>query len=167
MKKKFTANWQDKDIPVVIETGDSSVLRVDVDGTALELDVVCTAPNRYSVLKDGQVFDVIFSGQGDSVTATVAGKTVNFTLEDEKTRRRLDHGGHQGHAGGKITSPMPGKVVKVLVKAGQAVKNGDGLVVVEAMKMENEFKAHADGVIKAVHVKAGDTVEGGQMLLEM
>lgn len=167
MKKKFTANWQGDDVPVVIETDGTAVLKVEVNGVNSLLNVVCTAPNRYSVIKDSKVFDVIFSGQGDSVTATVAGKTVSFTLEDEKTKRRLDHGGHQGHAGGKVMSPMPGKVVKVLVKAGQAVKNGDGLVVVEAMKMENEFKAHADGVIKAVHVKAGDTVEGGQMLLEM
>lgn len=167
MKKKFTANWQGDDVPVVIETDGTAALKVEVNGASSVLDVVCTAPNRYSVLKDGQVFDVIFSGQGDSVTATVAGKTVNFTLEDEKTRRRLEHGGHQGHAGGRVISPMPGKVVKVLVKVGQDVKNGDGLVVVEAMKMENEFKAHADGVVKAVHVNAGDTVEGGQVLLEM
>lgn len=174
MKKQFIANWQGEEMPVTIDTGQGGeagphvpALLVRCGEKRVILDVARTAPNRYLVLHEGQVHDLVFSHHQDDVTASVAGGVITFGIEDEKARRRVGHAGPQGAKGGKIVSPMPGKVVKVLVKAGQTVKNGEGLVVVEAMKMENEFKAHANGIVKTVHVKTGDTVEGGQILLEM
>jgi pyruvate carboxylase subunit B len=62
---------------------------------------------------------------------------------------------------------MPGLVVRVLVEAGQMVVAGGGLVVLEAMKMENELRAAGPGIVRAVHVRAGGTVEKGQMLVEL
>ncbi len=66
-----------------------------------------------------------------------------------------------------ITCPMPGTIVDIKVKAGDAVKTGDVLVVFEAMKMENEIQAAADGTVAAVYVNKGDSVESGQVLLAM
>ena len=66
-----------------------------------------------------------------------------------------------------MTCPMPGTIVDVKVKAGDAVKAGDVLVVFEAMKMENEIQAAADGTVAAVYVNKGDSVESGQVLLAM
>ena len=63
-----------------------------------------------------------------------------------------------------IDSPMPGKVIKILAKEGEEVKRGQGVIVVEAMKMENELKAPKDGVIKEIKVKEGDAVEAGARL---
>ncbi|AFL96001.1 pyruvate carboxylase subunit B [Thermococcus cleftensis] len=68
---------------------------------------------------------------------------------------------------GVVTAPMPGKILRILVKEGEKVKTGQGLVVLEAMKMENEIPAPKDGVIKKILVKEGDTVDTGQALIEL
>lgn len=67
--------------------------------------------------------------------------------------------------GGSVTSPMPGNIWKVLVKPGDSVKNGDVLIILEAMKMENEIFAPADGVVASVEVKEGDSVGSGDLLV--
>ena len=68
---------------------------------------------------------------------------------------------------GVVTSPMPGKILRILVKEGEQVKTGQGLVVLEAMKMENDIPAPKDGVVKKILVKEGDTVDTGQPLIEL
>ncbi len=68
---------------------------------------------------------------------------------------------------GVVTSPMPGKILRILVKEGESVKTGQGLVVLEAMKMENEIPAPKDGVVKKILIKEGDTVDTGQPLIEL
>ena len=68
---------------------------------------------------------------------------------------------------GVVTAPMPGKVLRVLVREGEQVKTGQGLIILEAMKMENEIPAPKDGVIKKIHVKEGDTVDTGQRLVQI
>lgn len=71
-------------------------------------------------------------------------------------------------AGGEtVESPMPGNVWKVLVKEGQAVKDGETLIILEAMKMENEIPAPCDGTVASVHVKEGDAVNGGDILVSI
>jgi pyruvate carboxylase subunit B len=66
-----------------------------------------------------------------------------------------------------LTVSMPGRIVKVMAGVGQSVKRGDGVIIVEAMKMENEIRAPKDGVIQAIHVKAGDAVEAGEPLVTL
>ncbi len=67
----------------------------------------------------------------------------------------------------EITSPLPGTVLRVLVKEGQAVKSGDVLMVIEAMKMENDIVAPEDGAVSCINVQAGDTIQAGDLLLSM
>jgi biotin carboxyl carrier protein len=87
---------------------------------------------------------------------------------DERARhiRSLTGGKDQKQSGGALKAPMPGLVLRVQTKPGDKVAAGAGLVVLEAMKMENELKAAAPGVVKAVPVVAGDVVEKGQVLVE-
>ncbi|AEK72913.1 putative acetyl-CoA carboxylase biotin carboxyl carrier protein subunit [Thermococcus sp. 4557] len=68
---------------------------------------------------------------------------------------------------GVVTAPMPGKILRILVKEGEQVKTGQGLLVLEAMKMENEIPAPKDGVVKKILIKEGDTVDTGQALIEL
>ncbi len=75
--------------------------------------------------------------------------------------------GLSGAAEGDLVTQMPGKVVKVLVEEGQEVKKGDTLLILEAMKMENEIKAGIDGKVKAIHVQAGDAIESGHLMMEL
>jgi biotin carboxyl carrier protein len=98
----------------------------------------------------------------------LGGRTIAVEVVDERTRRvRAMAGGETKPSGPKpLKAPMPGLVVKVEVAAGDTVVRGQGLVIVEAMKMENELRADVPGVVKAVHVQAGQTIDKGQVLVE-
>ncbi|MCA9547235.1 MAG: acetyl-CoA carboxylase biotin carboxyl carrier protein subunit [Myxococcales bacterium] len=87
-------------------------------------------------------------------------------LDPQAARRRSrQQGGAAGGGDRVITSPMPGRIVKVLVAEGDTVQVGQGVVIVEAMKMENELRAELAGVVASVHCKADDRVEGGARLV--
>jgi pyruvate carboxylase subunit B len=88
---------------------------------------------------------------------------------DERTRhiRSLAGPGRARSGGGALKAPMPGLVIRVLVEPGQSVEAGQGVVVLEAMKMENELKAPAAGVVRAVRAEVGRAVEKGEVLVEL
>jgi biotin carboxyl carrier protein len=85
-------------------------------------------------------------------------------LIDPKRLRSGQNSDRHDHGVTEILAPMPGKVVRVQTESGATVKKGAGLVVVEAMKMQNEMKSPRDGVVVSVNVKAGDTVNAGDVL---
>ncbi len=99
---------------------------------------------------------------------TSEGQRLDALVLDPRTRamREAGSGGRAPHAG-TVRAPMPGKVLRVLVEAGLVVSQGQALIVVEAMKMENELKAPGAGTVGRVHVRAGDTVEKGAVLVEI
>jgi biotin carboxyl carrier protein len=123
-------------------------------------------PGVYSILYKGRSFQAIAQPTADGLNVTVQGQS--FLLEVADPR---DFSGRaQAHAGSgrqDLKSPMPGKVVRVLVAAGDRVGAGQGLVVVEAMKMQNEMKASRDGTVIKVSVQAGDTVGAGDTLVTL
>jgi biotin carboxyl carrier protein len=84
-----------------------------------------------------------------------------------KMYRGFKPSGLGGAAEGDLVTQMPGKVVKILVQEGQEVSKGETLLILEAMKMENEIKASSDGVVKAIHVKANDAIESGHLMMEI
>lgn len=90
----------------------------------------------------------------------------SFTINLYDPKRLRGTQGSSEHADGlvEICAPMPGKAVRVLVEEGTKLKKGDGVIVVEAMKMQNEMKAPKDGVVKEIRVQEGDTVNGGDIL---
>ena len=139
--------------------------QVVVDGRSLEIDSEQLAsaaevePGVFSVLVDGRSFEVRV---GESVE--VRGRRFPVEVRDP---RNATKGSKTVLAGGRhnIKSPMPGKVIRVLVKKGDAVETGQGLVVVEAMKMQNEMKAPRTAQVLEVRVAAGDTVTAGETLV--
>jgi biotin carboxyl carrier protein len=102
-------------------------------------------------------------------TLTRRGERWDAGVVDERTRyiRTLTGTGEGARGPEALRAPMPGLVVRVLVEVGQRVDRGAGLVMLEAMKMENELRATAAGAVKAVLVRPGDTVEKGQRLVEL
>ena len=98
-----------------------------------------------------------------------AGERLEVEVVDDRSKQieALTGQGRKVSVGGIVKAPMPGLVVRVEVKVGQQVQPGAGLVVVEAMKMENELRAQTRGVVEAVHVKAGDRVEKGAALVTL
>src|SRR5437762_11432630 len=98
-----------------------------------------------------------------------AGERVEVEVQDDRSKQieALTGAGRKPVASGVLKAPMPGLVVRVEVSEGQVVEVGEGLVVVEAMKMENELRASHKGVVEAVHVRAGDRVEKGTPLVTL
>ena len=99
---------------------------------------------------------------GGATHVWIGGETHVLTPESAATG--IDHGVHLQP---KIVAPMPGKVLQVLVETGQSVAIGDGLVIVEAMKMEHRIATEAAASVRAVHVTAGQMVDGGTVLIEL
>jgi len=101
---------------------------------------------------------------GSAVDVVVGAAHHAVTLVDPKRLRSARGAGEHGDGAAKIAAPMPGKVVRVLVEAGQKVEAGDGIVVVEAMKMQNEMKAPKSGILVTLNAEVGATVNGGDLL---
>ena len=143
--------------------------RVVVDGIQVHATlspVTGTPVRRLTVADQATVLAVEPQGSSEWLI-TRLGERVELTVVDERTAyiRSLAGGGKSGAGGGTIKAPMPGMVVKVLVESGQVVQAGTGLVVLEAMKMENELKAAAPGVVAEILASAGQVVEKGQVLV--
>lgn len=98
-----------------------------------------------------------------------AGERVEVEVQDDRSKQieALTGQGRKATVGGVVKAPMPGLVVRVEVSAGQVVEAGDGLVVVEAMKMENELRASHAGIVEQIHVSAGQRVEKGAPLVTL
>jgi|KBSSwiStaDraftv2_1062776.scaffolds.fasta_scaffold386972_2 biotin carboxyl carrier protein len=144
--------------------------RVVIDGAERIVDARRVAPGSWSLHLGGEqsLVDVDPGKDGD-LLVEVRGTTVPVKLLDPRKKLLDKVKLSRPHATGPspVTSPMPGKVVKLLVKVDDEVVAGQGLVVVEAMKMENELRASRAGKIKAVHVKEGQPVEGQETLLTL
>lgn len=108
--------------------------------------------------------DVIGSDTEYTVYARGAFRTVRIYNEEKLLHESLKKGGKFSR-GQNLTSGMPGKIVEILVKKGDVVEEDDALVIMEAMKMENEMRADAKVRIKDIHVKQGDNVESGALLI--
>ena len=97
---------------------------------------------------------------------TIGASRLDIEIVDPLTLRSKGRDDHLG-ASGIIKAPMPGRIARVMVEKGAAVQRGAGLLVLEAMKMENEIPAPADGIVDEIFVTAGDTVESGADLLHL
>ena len=153
-------------IPVDIEDlgDDRYVLRVG--DTTHTVDARVLEHGAVSLLVDGRSYDVELDESGDDVLVLVGSELVTVDVADERAVR-LRAGAAGFSVSGKVlvTAPMPGKVVRVLVAPGAHVTEGQGLVVVEAMKMENELKSPKAGTVGEVFAKEGSAVEANAKLL--
>jgi biotin carboxyl carrier protein len=136
-------------------------------GNSYELELTRASGQDFLIMKEGRVFDCRVDGQlrsGSTVNVTVGANHYAITLVDPKRLRSALGSGAHGEGAARIVAPMPGKVVRVLVEAGQQVEAGHGIVVVEAMKMQNEMKTPKAGTIVSVKVEVGATVNAGDLL---
>ena len=154
-------------------------LEASVEADATELDgkahsarigAVGTSPLRIMVL-DGRSYEIVATA-GDKRGGwrlSLWGERFDVHVEDERQHAIRAALGHSGpsQTGGTIRAPMPGLVVRVLVEEGQLVSVGTGVVVVEAMKMENELTAGVAGTVRRIHAVPGAPVDKGQALVEI
>ena len=161
MKLKAIVDDQEHELNVKIE-GDR--VNAEIDGRVYELELREPEPGSYLFLRDAAVHECRVSKAHETFDVNLHGRNYAVTIVDPK-RLRSGQGAH-GHPHGlaEITAPMPGKVVRVLIETGDKVEKGAGLVVVEAMKMQNEMKSPRVGVVVSINVKPGDTVNAGDVL---
>ncbi len=162
----FIAKLGGQDYRIEIEETGKSVYRVSVDGNEFVVDGKKTGRTNYSLIVDNRSFEIEVDNSEDEYRVLVDGRNYHVHLVDE---RRVRVGGAESdsqlHGRQRVSVPMPGKVIAVLVSEGDVVEKGQGLVIVEAMKMENEVRSPSAGVVKEIRVKPGETVEGGAVLV--
>lgn len=161
MKIEIQINGHKRSVEISRE---GSRLLASLDGRRLDADAAEIAPGVYSVLLEGRSFEVRVQAAADGLRVHAGGEEFQVAVEDPRAWR-----GKRGHvieAEGRqqVTAPMPGKVVRVLVKQGDAVEARQGLLVVEAMKMQNEIRAPKAGKVEKLLVVEGQTVNAGEVL---
>jgi biotin carboxyl carrier protein len=145
-----------------------NLITVEVDRKIYNVDLCKVETNEYSVIYNGTSHNVeVIEGSTNKkfITNTYY-NSYDIEIVDAETRYLASRNkGQLDNSSNVISTPMPGKIVKVLVKPGDQVKAGDTAIVVSAMKMESEYKISKDTVVKKVLVKEGDTVTGNQPLI--
>jgi biotin carboxyl carrier protein len=154
--------------PIEILNQDGNNLEVLIGDRKYQLDILEVENGVYSILLDGKSYNVELTAN-DSKKYMVHTLYSSFDAEviDAETRYLKSRKGDMDEEQSFISTPMPGKVVKILVKEGQQVKAGETLVVVSAMKMESEYKVSTDKTVKEILVKEGDNIDGHQPLITL
>lgn len=154
---------------VEIESLGGSRYRVAIDGgEAREFDAERLEPQSIHLLVEGRSYDVDLEEENEALNLLVEDELFRVEVLDERRMRLRQAKGKFAVAGPQVVvAPMPGKVVKLLVSPGDAVEEGQGVVVVEAMKMENELRSPKAGKVAEVFVSEGQTVEGRTQLVSI
>ena len=162
MKLKALIGEREEELVIKVEDGRVSA---NVGGRAYELEVREPQPDSYLFFLGTAVHECrVDERSKGTFEVSIRGRSHAVTIVDPKRLRSGQHSDrhHQGVA--QILAPMPGKIVRVQLEAGAEVEKGTGIVVVEAMKMQNEMKSPRAGVVVSINVKPGDTVNAGDVL---
>jgi len=163
---KLHATVADYQTDILIQD-DGSRVHAEIDGRGYTLDVREAGASGYVLIAEAAVFDCRVDGRpdaGKSISVIVGATEYSVTLIDPKRLRGASGAVAPAGEAARIVAPMPGKVVRVLVNVGDQVEAGAGIVVVEAMKMQNEMKSPKAGTVAALHVDSGATVNAGDVL---
>jgi biotin carboxyl carrier protein len=144
---------------------DGSSYKVSLDGQPVDADVILAAPNAVSVILNGAAFEIYIAPSPDGTYKLQTG-THEFQADvrDPRSWRGANQGGLEAEGRQQIIAPMPGKVIRLLVNVGDAVEAGQGLVVIEAMKMQNEIRSPKRGKVERLQAKEGQPVNAGDIL---
>jgi biotin carboxyl carrier protein len=141
--------------------------QVTIDGKVYEVDLVMVEKGVYSILYKNKSYNVELVPGKEQKTYQISTlyNSYEVGIMDAEAKYLKSRKTDDLEDGAVISSPMPGKIVKVLVKKGDKVKAGDTVIIVSAMKMESEYKVKKDRLIKEVKVKEGDIIDGNQPLV--
>jgi biotin carboxyl carrier protein len=161
MKLDLTIDGVERQIEIVTPAPQCR-FRLD-DGAEQTANVEMPEPCVYTILMEGRSYEARVEEQPQALVVVLDGYRFELDVRDPR-RFRSNSARRAGEGVQTVIAPMPGKVVRVLVAVGDAVETGQGLLVVEAMKMQNEMKAARAGTVLTVAVQEGATVSAGQLL---
>ena len=151
---------------IVELTKEDGAWKVALDGNHVDADAVEVAPNTFSVLLNGESHEIRIVPRPDgSLTLHTGLSEYQAEVVDPRSWRGRRHGAVEAKGRQQIVAPMPGKVVRIMVKHGDCVEAGQGLLVVEAMKMQNEIRSPKSGKVEKVLAIEGQAVNAGEVLL--
>lgn len=165
----FELRIKDRKARVEILDQSGTIYKVKIGDKSYEIDVTKVENGVYSVIYGGKStnMEMIEGDTPNKYVVNTRNNDYNIEIIDAKTRYREANQGDLENTETQISSPMPGKIVKLLVGQGDEVSKGDTVIIVSAMKMESEYKSPIDGIVSKVLVKADDTIEGNQPLVEI
>jgi biotin carboxyl carrier protein len=144
---------------------DGASYKVFLDGLLVDADVILAAPHAVSVILNGTAFEIQIAPSLDGAYKLQTGPhEFQAEVRDLRAWHGRKHGALEVEGRQQILAPMPGKVIRLLVKVGDEVEAGQGLVVVEAMKMQNEIRSPKKGKVERLQAKEGQPVNAGDVL---
>lgn len=163
MKLKAQLGELERDLSLSVN---GAIVGADVDGRRYDLELRQRGPGEYLLIRGNEVYNVRVEQHGPSGSFEVImrGRSYSVRIDDPKRLRGSSSSAAHHTGSAEIISPMPGKIVRVLVAKGASVEAGAGVIVVEAMKMQNEMKAPKAGVIASINAVEGATVNAGDVL---
>ena len=141
--------------------------RLLVNGEPREVDFLELDTELYSMIMQGKSYEIAIQEQDDSVEISMQGRVMTGQVLDERAQLLMTRraGATAGSGELSIKAPMPGLIVAVAVNEGDTVKQGQTVVILESMKMQNELKAPREGVVQRISVQAGQSVEQNKLLI--
>jgi biotin carboxyl carrier protein len=165
MSRVFIAKLEDREVGVEVEHAGPSLYRVRIEGVEQTIDARAVG-GGLSLLIDGKNHEVSLARSAEHFDVLLANRHFRFRLlTEERARRAAARAGREASGRREVKASMPGKIIDVLVNVGDRVEPKQGLLVIEAMKMENEIKSSGAGEVKEVHVARGQAVESGEVLV--
>jgi biotin carboxyl carrier protein len=147
------------------ELADAGSFEINLGGKKIKADLRQASATSFSIIVGNRSFDLDVIRQGEEFVVSSRAGITRLTMEDARRRVMHARGGREVSGKVQMRAMMPGRVLSVAVKAGDQVEAQQGVLVIEAMKMENELKSPKAGKVVEVKVTAGQTVEKGELLI--
>jgi biotin carboxyl carrier protein len=163
---KLKAQLYDREHEIFLDF-ESGLVHAEIDSRRYEIEIRELGDGQYLLFEGTKIYKCRVEAKRDSQNSfdvVLHGKTRQITIVDPKRLRSTHTAGAHHSGAAEIVSPMPGKIVRVLVEVGAQVETGTGIVVVEAMKMQNEMKSPKVGVVVSINAETGATVNAGDVL---
>ena len=148
-----------------IEIDSEGLIRVN--GETHDVDFLNLGGSLYSIITENKSLEAVIDDDEDKIAVMMDGRLFETQVLDERAMLLIQRRGGLSSGSGEVHAPMPGLIVLVTAEIGQPVAQGDTLVILESMKMQNELKSPVDGLVTAIHAEAGQAVDKNSLLVEI
>ena len=163
---KYLANVGENTYHISLDDQDTRI-DLNINGEPLQIDLVpINGDHTYSLLINGRSYVATMMDVDESCQVMIDGRAYAIDVAEEELARLRSQVKRKHHAGGEqIKAPMPGRIIDIEVAVGDPVESGQGVAIIEAMKMENELRARTGGVVKEIRTRVGDAVNKNDILV--